>query len=264
MISPSVANLQILGISHLVLGVENTDQYDQFLERLGFRVHTQMVNNPNPSAKVNFVQGALDSQFSMKLVTHQNGCPPIELLQDQSGGLKSSRPKTSNFEILAASHEAQIEDFLKKKKPHWHNTGIVGLTLIDENKSPSRSYRLVVRCSDINANRKLWDLLGLHVTPMGNSLFKIKTPKIIGQPEFGIYVQENKGFDESGQLNYDGFSCISFFCKDSKKLREMLLASKFDVSPIFYIQPLNQELEVFLMRNNTNEIYEFVSVKRRP
>lgn len=219
----------VLGLSHLVIATPDPDAKVAALAERGYRLHGHRDSVPNREAKKPFLCGPMAASTKMRLIVNEQRFPAIE--------------------IMCENVESKDGPCFAPGKPAFD--------LVMGEDPPTQ---VSVNCVDPERALQLWQDTGFGS---------------IGQDEQGPFVDIRDNavgpglrlcFKASGQaqentwLNHDGLVCVAFHCRDADTMRSDLADKGYEVGVCFDLTPIETPLRLFLMRNCSGEIYEFLSL----
>lgn len=219
----------ILGVSHLVLSSARPDEEVRTLANYGFELSHSRDDVPNKAAKAPFLFGNMPETTIMRLAKSNRQLPLVEIVRENTGASDDGgfAPGTTGFE-LDLDHA---------------NTASV-----------------TIRCKDTEQASELWRCVGangISDDPNGHTVDFTNNAICAGLKL--RYVAEETEITPTF-LNHEGLVCVAFLCRDADALRARLNANGYEVGECFDLVPFATRLRLFLMRNRSGEIYEFLSL----
>ena len=147
----TLGSTEILGVSHLILGVRDMGGAELFLARYGHSKYGEVKSAPNPREKSSFVAGALARTFDMKLMVSATGSPPVELLRENVEGAHEITKAPQTFEAVLAATSApephQVLDALGCEGA----VPFIGFREVGSPAMPAGVSALVVHCHELES-----------------------------------------------------------------------------------------------------------------
>lgn len=247
---------QILGISHIVLGVKDFQEGEEFVSKYGYLQYGEKTTLLNPTAKSPFLRGTAEQSCSLKLMTGLSKTPPIELLCESVyhqidnqvfeailGNEKDKGPQEM-LEVFKQKEPANQYGFREIKSGSAEKSGIMAA---------------LVHCNSLSNDLVLWELLGLKPFLIDKNTAYVKIKSLMSDFHTILYFVADSLKKTKMYLNQGGIVCLSFLCKDSDSLREALKDNGYFTGDCFTFTPFKQPLRIFFARNTSGEIYEFIS-----
>ena len=242
---------EILGVSHLVLSVDEMAEATGRFEEIGYREHGSNEVCPNPPEKAPFIDGPIAASVALKLLVVDKGLPAIELIREPR---RSSRPAA--FEpLLSTKPLAHSGD-----EAAGGHRGAIARSLSGAGDPATAA--LILHCPSWDETLPLWRALGFDEETIDEQTVHVVVPSLRRGNELNVYLVRDREESTACHLNDGGFVCLSLFCKDADRLRSELADAGHDVGECFDLDPFGSSLRIFFMRNRSGEIYEFLSVGR--
>lgn len=219
----------LLGVSHLVLSSAQPDEEVRALANHGFELLHARDDVPNKAAKAPFLCGELPETTTMRMVKSIRQLPLIEIVRENTG---------TSDEAGFASGSAGFE--------------------LDLGHPDTAS--VTIRCKDTERASDIWRCIGIEgISADANGHVVDFTGNAICSGLTLRYVADESE-DTPTFLNHPGLVCVAFLCRDADALRARLDANGYAVGQCFDLTPVETKLRLFLMRNRSGEIYEFLSL----
>lgn len=218
---------EIFGVSHLVMAVEAIQDGEKFLSPLGYKPYGELPKAANPKEKAPFIFEALAETFSMKLLVHSKGYSPIELLKENNkeNQLLAMHPPCFNLQL----------DPLK----------------------------LFVHTSSLEKTLPFWESLGFQPDRIEPGIAYLKIGGVLPSQRLEVGFVADRKESSKDYLNQKGIVCLSFLCQDVSRVRAVLKEKEYFVSDCFFLKPFETAFQIFFARNESGEIYEFLSIRRQ-
>jgi len=244
---------ELLGVSHLVLSLRDPAASRSVLDALGYTEHGANDRCPNPREKAPFLAGPLSETCSMGLMVPANGSPAIEVLASAEGAALQT-----HFEVVLSEQPgAEVEDIRAERE-----VVVPGLARPRGREGKLGTGALLIHVDDLDAALRLWRVLGYADEPFADRTRKVAVRGLRASNRLDLYFVADRDKSEEGRLDAVGIVCLSLFCRDADRLRDALQERGYAVGECFTLAPFGTALRVFFMRNETGEIYEFLSVER--
>ena len=262
---------EILGVSHLVLGVRELCAAELFLACHGYSKHDEIVSGLNPPEKSPFLFGPTARTFAMKLMVSKTGSSPIELLRENTEEVHEAAECVPNFEVvLAANHGQETQEHLAPRE--CENTvpfagfRVVksGLLLTGSRLPLKEKMALLVHCQELDLALSLWRTLGYETNALGSDIAHIKIRGGMSTNHLDLYFIANRPHPSTTYLNSAGIVCLSLFCQNADRLQSALSEYGYFTGECFTLNPFGRPFRIFFARNASGELYEFLSVIREP
>lgn len=193
----------------------------------------------------------------MKLLVAGPGVSPIELIREHTNlGVRDS-DRFVRFEIAwLPKADLEAADF---RPPSSATDGDVpGIRVPIPAQPAGTSQAILVYCRRLEECLPLWHALGFDVRrQFGAATVHVRGPRS-GQSTSVFLIETGLDYPQSA-LDQTGIVCLSFLCKDVRRLRQRLVARDVTAGECFTLAPLGRSLTIFFVRNATGEIYEFLS-----
>ena len=219
----------ILGVSHLVITASDPDAEAAGLQHAGYRLSVSRDDMPNRPEKAPYISGPLPDTTTMRLLTSDRKLPTVEVIRENTLGTAAG-----GSELGAPPFEFTLGDGASASV-------VVGCEKPDE---------AISLWEDLNFGNVEKDACGRLVTFHDSAI----------SPGLRLRYVENKSSPRTTWLNQLGMVCIAFLCRDASETRDQLATRRYDVGDCFELTPGSTPLRLFLMRNRSGEIYEFLSV----
>ena len=219
----------ILGVSHLVITATDLDAKADDLQHLGYRVSVSRDDMPNRHQKAPFISGPLPNTTTMRLLVSDRRLPTVEIMRE-------------NFPDAAC------------------DAGDLGAPPFDLEQSDNVPLSVVVGCKTPDEAVNLWKNLSFGDVERDarGSVVTFRDSAI--SPGLVLRYVQDRSISQPTWLNQQGMVCVAFLCRDASEVREHLADRGYDVGECFELMPASTPLRLFLMRNRSGEIYEFLSV----
>lgn len=250
--------LEIVGISHVVIGVPVVERVEHDLVAYGYARHGSIDGGENPSAKAPFVAGPLARGFSMRLLVSALASPPVELLKEDDGESVPFDVAPSEA-VLAEAPRPPLSQVLRALDSP-HAVIAPGLRTLTPKARPQGVAAVIVRSGDVAATLALWRVLGLEPVAVGSEFFTAAVGGATASSRMDLYVR--RGVPGRGYLNQVGLVCLSFWCRNLDRLQTRLGHMGCDLSEPFSIDPFGRPLRGVFARAAGGEIYEFLVPER--
>ncbi|MBI4345286.1 MAG: hypothetical protein HY553_00415 [Elusimicrobia bacterium] len=249
---------EIVGLSHLVLAVDDVRAAGGLLAGLGYRETGRVDAAPCPPERAAAVSGPQGATFDMALLERPEQAPPIELLRDAAG---PSAGPARHFEGVLSTGERPGPAALRSVLSNSASALAPGLRRLDSS-GDAKIYSVAVRSGDPEGTLELWRLLGVEPAAVEPGLWRVDVRGFRPNNRVSLYVLRGDASAPEGALNQRGMVCVSFFCRDADRLRERLAAAGRFTSAGFTTAPFGRALRIFFARSPGGELYEFVSAAR--
>ncbi len=248
---------EVVGISHVVIGVGGVEETERALHAYGYVTRGAIEGGENPAAKAPFVTGQLLPAFSMRLLVSALASPPLELLTED-GGRPAARPAASDA-ILAATLQPSVARVLEALQSP-EAVIAPGLRTVTPAIRPQGVAAVAVRSADVDASLALWRVLGLDPAAAGPGIFTAAVAGPTASSRVALYL--DRGAPGPGYLNQAGMVCLSFWCRNVDRLRRMLEPIGCELGEPFSIAPFGRPLRGIFARAAGGEVYEFLVPER--
>ena len=231
----------IYGVSHVVYSTDELEESMNLFVDVGYGLKGKKEHSSNAPEKEAFLSGPMAETSDMILMSNDI-FPDIEVKKENRiSDLKTS----SNYDYYVNYKGNTIGEFPAILK----DLDMVAVT---------DSFNLFVQCQDPEKATALWKLFGMSVTTISDNLVLLTVGNLLSKKKTNIfYLRSNKVL--SSWLDQSNVVCLSFLCSDIASTRYALAEMKYRVGDMFNISPFRKDLNVFFMRNNSGELYEFIA-----
>lgn len=243
---------ELVGVSHLVISLRDPAASQPVLAALGYTEHGANDRCPNPPEKAPFLAEPLSRTCSMRLMVPANGSPAIEVLASAEGAALQT-----HFEVVLSEQPGAEADDIRAER----EVVVPGLTRARGREGKLGTGALLIHVDDLDAGLRLWRALGYADEPVADRTRKVAIRGLRASNRLDLYFVADRGKSEMGRLDAVGIVCLSLFCRDADRLRDALRERGYAVGECFTLAPFGTALRIFFMRNETGEIYEFLSVE---
>ena len=198
----------------------------------------------------------------MKLMVSSGGAPPVELLVENNGVGWRGREEATNLEaVLAANSNLKPRELLDSLSGEG-TIPFSGFRRVGADASLNGVAALVIHCHQLDSALSLWRTLGYQFSQLEHDIAHIKVRGAMPSNQLDVYFVADRCRPATGFLDRSGIVCLSLFCKNAELLRSTLEESGFFVGPAFTLDPFGRPFRMFFARNESGELYEFLSVAR--
>ncbi len=262
-----IKSAEILGVSHIVVGVNDLQPAEQCLMRHGYSVKNRAGDEPNPVQKAAFVRGALTKEHDIELLASPIPTPLIELVRPKGAARGAVVADASPvYEVIlgeAEDHGETLEDSsVREAIENGEPAGINGLTMLPGSAGVLCVVARVIRCKALDQSLEIWRDLTIDPRQVAAGMARVDIAGPLPGNRLAFFLMEDEKRKDRAYLDEAAVACPSMICKDASRLAESLDAKGHDVCERFAFSPFGLPLEIFFARTPSGELYEFLSLGR--
>ena len=249
-----------MGISHIVMGVNSIDDGEARLLHQGFTKSHRRDAVENPVQKMPFAASPLSTHHDIGLYNPRTVGPTIELVHP-TGGAPQLAP-TSAMSLFLSDAPIADKPTLEQAFTEFATFPELPGLYFDPAGASRIPQAVAIHVHDLAGAHAFWDIIGVSASVIDGKAMALDIRGILPKGSLKVFVLENQAMPPASHLDGNGIACLALLCKDAHALHKNYDAAGFEDSEMLAFAPFNHDLDIFFVRNNTHEMYEFVSIRR--